>query len=146
MKIQLSYDRPYKARTDLLVVILDKENTLHDLGRSSLAETVDRIGRDIDAKKIRREYFAPLTGRGSAKHLAVHSTSFHAGLNVWESVKTSVAKALRTARDYSLDRVSIVLNTDEALPFVGKAVEAATAGDIRFHAVQKSQPGAVGVL
>ena len=138
MKIQLSYDRPHKARTDLLVVILDKENTLHDLGRSSLAETVDRIGRDIDAKKIRREYFAPLTGRGSAKHLAVQSTSFHAGLNVWESVKTSVAKALRTARDYSLDRVSIVLNTEEALPFIGKAVEAALLGTYAFTPYKKA--------
>lgn len=137
MKIQLSYDSPHKTRTDLLVVILDKEKTLHDLGRSALAQTVGRVRQDIDAKRIRREYFAPLTGRGSARHLAVYSTSFHPAFNVWESVKTAVAQALRTARDYSLDRVSIVLNTDEALPFIGKSVEAALLGTYAFTPYKK---------
>jgi leucyl aminopeptidase len=137
MKIQLSYDHPQKAKTDLLVVILDKEQTLHDLGRSPLTNTVDRVRKDLDSKKLRREYFTPLAGRGTSRHMVVYSTSFESGLNVWESVKTSVAKALRMARDYGLEHVSIVLNTDDALPFVGKAIEGAMLGTYTFARYKK---------
>ena len=137
MKIQLSYDAPQRIKTDLLVVILDKDHKLHDLGRSPLADTVDRVQNDLDSKTLRREYFVPLSGRSAAAHLAVYSTSFQVGFNAWESVKTCVAKAIRSARDYGLGQVSIVLNTDDALPFLGKAVEGALLGTYSFASYKK---------
>ena len=137
MKIQLSYDTPQKSKTDLLVVILDKEYKLHDLGRSPLADTIDRVQKDVDSKTLRREYFVPLSGRSAANNLAVYSTSFHAGFNAWETVKTCVAQAVRSARDYGFGQVSIVLNTDDALPFVGKAVEGAMLGTYSFASYKK---------
>lgn len=137
MKIQLSYDSPQKAKTDLLVVILDKEITLHDIGRSPLADTVDRVRKDVESKKLKREYLGQVAGRTAAGQLVVYSTSFDAAFNVWESVKTSVARALRLARDYGLENVAVVLNTDEALPFIGKAVEGALLGTYTFDPYKK---------
>ena len=52
MKVQLSYDLPWKAKTDLLVVILDKDICLHDLGRSPLAEIVDRARKGFKAHRL----------------------------------------------------------------------------------------------
>jgi leucyl aminopeptidase len=137
MKIQLSYNGPQKVKTDLLVVVLDKEHKLHDLGRSPIAETVDRVQKDLDSKTLRCDYFSSLSDKSPAKHLAVCSTSFQTGFNAWESIKTCVAKAIRTARDHGLGRVSIVLNTDDAVRFVGKAVEGALLGTYAFTSYKK---------
>jgi leucyl aminopeptidase len=137
MKIRLRYENPQKVKTDLLVVILDKETRLHDLGRSPLAKTVDSLRRNFRSKRLRCEYFAPRSGQSAASHLAVYSTSLDSAFNVWENVKTYVAKAIRTARDHDLRRVSIVLNTDDAAPFVGKAVEGALLGSYCFDSYNK---------
>ena len=63
MKVQLRYEDPQKVKTDLLVIVLDKETRLHDLGRSPLAATVDGLRRNFRAKRQRREYFAPSSRR-----------------------------------------------------------------------------------
>jgi len=137
MKIQLRYENPQKVRTDLLVVILDKELKLHDLGRSPLAATVDRVRRNIRAKRLLRPHLEHLGPRSAAGHLLVDSTSFDSALNVWESVKTAAARSLRTARELGLKRVAFVLNTSDALPMVGKAVEGALLGTHGFAAYKK---------
>ena len=54
MKIQLTYDRPAQVATDLLVVILDKENTFHDLGGSPVDENVRHIARDFHEKRLKK--------------------------------------------------------------------------------------------
>ena len=137
MKIRLSYGDPNKARTDMLVVILDKETKLHDLGSSPIGRTVEGVRKDLDSKTLRREYFAPPGGSNGVGHLAVYSTAFETGHNVWESVKTCVARALRRARDHGLRRVSVVLNADDAAPMVGKAVEGALLGTYTFARYKK---------
>ena len=137
MKVQLRYENPEKVKTDLLVIILDKETRLHSLGRSPLATTIDRIQRDFRTKRLRRAYFAPRTGNSAATHIAVYSTSLDPAFNVWENLKTYVAKAIHTARDHGLKRVSIVMNTEAAASFVGKAVEGAILGSYCFDAYKK---------
>ena len=137
MKVQLRYENPQKVKTDLLVIVLDKETRLHDLGRSPLAATVDGLRRKFRTKRQRREYFAPRTGKSAATHLAVYSTSLDPAFNVWENLKTYVAKAIHTARDHGLRRVSIVMNTEAAAPFVGKAVEGAILGAYCFDSYKK---------
>ena len=137
MKVQLRYENPQKVKTDLLVVILDKGARLHDLGRSPLTETVDRLRRNFKSKRLKQQYFAPRAGRSASTHLAVYSTSLDPAFNVWENLKSYVASAIRTARDHGLKRVSIVLNTDDAAPFIGKAVEGALLGSYCFSSYKK---------
>ncbi len=137
MKIQLSYTAPHKIKTDLLAVVLDKETLFHDLGRTSLADTVDRVRTEIDAKTLRRPYFAPQAPRSEAANVIVRSTGFETGQNSWEALKTAVARILREARDRGLRNVAVVMNTPDAAPYIGKAVEGAILGTYTFAPYKK---------
>lgn len=137
MKIQLSYNAPHKVETDLLAVVLDKDTPLCDLGRSALAGTVEQVQADINAKTLRRPYVAPMSPRSAARNLIVRSTGFETGQNSWEALKTAVAKIVREARERGLQSVALVLNTPEAVPYVGKAVEGAILGSYTFATYKK---------
>jgi leucyl aminopeptidase len=139
MKIQLTYERPAQINTDLLVVILDKEFVFHDLGGAPLDETVRRIARDFQDKRLKTDYFTSLDGRGPARNLAVYSTGLSPSYNVWENLKIFVAKAVRLAKDHGLSRVSVLLNTSAALPFIGKAIEGAIVGSYTFDRYKKEK-------
>jgi leucyl aminopeptidase len=139
MKTQLRYDRPGQITTDLLVVILDSEIRLHDLTGSPLDETVRRIAKDIEAKRLKKEYFTANDSRGSARNLLVFSTALNPGYNVWENLKTFIARAIRLAGDHSFEKVTVLMNTDEAAPFVGKAVEGAILGSYTFDKYKKQK-------
>ena len=141
MKIQLNYDRPHQIKTDLLVVILDSQVKLHDLNGSPAEEAVRRIEREFKEKQLRKDYFTALDGRGSARNLAVYSTALSPGYNVWESIKIFVSRSLRLAKDLGLSRVAVLMNTDEALPFIGKAVEGAILGSYSFDRYKKEKAG-----
>ena len=137
MKVQLSYDLPWKVKTDLLVVILDEDIRLADLGRSPLADIVGRVRKGFKAGRLHRESLTTLPPESNAGHLAVFSTSLDPAYNVWENLKTYVAQSVRMARELDLGRVSIVLNTEEALPFIGKAEEGALLGSYTFTSYKK---------
>jgi leucyl aminopeptidase len=139
MKIQLTYDRSAQVNTDLLVVILDSQATLHDLSGSPLDETVRRIGRDFHEKRLKTDYFTSLDSRGPARNLAVYSTALSLSYNVWENVKIFVSRAIRSAKDHGLTRVSVLLNTDDAAPYIGKAVEGALLGGYSFDRYKKEK-------
>lgn len=132
MKIQLVYDRPSQISTDLLVVILDSKIKLHDLTGNLLEETVRRVGRDLNEKRLKKEYFTSLDSRVGDQHVVIFSTILEPSYNVWESLKIFVARSIRMARDHGLSRVCVVLNTEEAAPFIGKAVEGAILGAYTF--------------
>ncbi len=132
MKIQLVYDRPSQISTDLLVVILDSKTKLHDLTGNLLEETVRRVGRDLNEKRLKKEYFTSLDSRAGDQHVVIFSTILEPSYNVWESLKIFVARSIRMARDHGLSRVCVVLNTEEAAPFIGKAVEGAILGAYTF--------------
>ena len=55
MKIQLNYDRPSQIQTDLLVVILDKETGLFDLGGSPLTAWTGPTSGPHKEKLLERE-------------------------------------------------------------------------------------------
>jgi leucyl aminopeptidase len=139
MKIQLTYDRPADIKTELLIIILDSETSLHDLNGSSLQETVRRVGKEIQDKKLKTDYFTSLDSRSSVQNLAIYSTSLSPSYNVWENVKIFVARAIRLAADHGLSRVSVLLNTEAALPFAGKAVEGAILGGYTFDRYKKDK-------
>jgi len=139
MKIQLTYDRPADISTDLLVIILDSEVNLHDVSGSPISELVGRIARDFEQKRLKTDYFTSLEPRSSARNLAVFSTALSSSYNIWESLKIYVARSIRLAQDHGLASVSVLLNTDDALPFVGKAVEGAILGGYTFDRYKKEK-------
>ena len=139
MKIQLNYERSSQIKTDLLVVILDSQTRFHDLTGSPVDETVRRVERDIADKRIKKEYFTTLDARSNARNLIIYSTKLSTSYNVWENVKIFVRQALNVAKDLGLNRVSILLNTTDALPFVGKAVEGAILGSYSFDKYKKEK-------
>jgi len=138
MKIQLTYDRPAQLSADLLVVILNQETTLHDLSGSPINGIVQRIVRDVQDKRLKSDYFTSLDSKGPA-NLAVYSTAHSPAYNVWENVKIFVARAIRLARNHGLKHIAVLLNTDDALPFVGKAVEGAILGGYKFDRYRKEK-------
>src|SRR5438874_5545343 len=101
MKIQLTHDRPAQIPADLLVIILDENATFHDLSGSPLGEMVRRIERDFKDKKLKAPWFSALDSKLAPKHLLVYSTSLSRSYNVWETLKTCIAKSLRVAQDHS---------------------------------------------
>jgi leucyl aminopeptidase len=139
MKIQLTYERPAQLKADLLVVILDSETTFHDLGDSPVEQTVRRIAGDLRDKRLKIDYFTSLNSNGPAANLAVYSTALSPNYNVWENVKIFVARAIRLAKDHGLRRVAVLLNTDAAVPFIGKAVEGAILGSYTFDRYKKDK-------
>jgi leucyl aminopeptidase len=139
MKIQLTYDPPAQLKTDLLVVILNSQTTLHDLSGTSLDEMVRRIARDIEDKRLKADYFTSLDSKSPAANLAVYSTALNPNYNVWENLKIFVARAVRLAKDHGLKRIAVLLNTNDAAPFVGKAVEGAILGGYTFDRYKKDK-------
>src|SRR5262249_30000808 len=133
------YNEPSQIQTDLLVLVVDKENGLFDLGGSSVNELVARVSADINQKRIKKEYFTALDSNSSIRSLVIFSTALNPAYNVWESLKTFVARSIRMAQDLGLNRISILLNTDAAVPFIGKAVEGAIVGGYTFDKYRKEK-------
>jgi leucyl aminopeptidase len=102
-------------------------------------ETVRRVEREITEKRIKKEFFTTLDARSNARNLIIYSTTLSSSYNVWENVKIFVRQALNVAKDLGLTRVSILLNTPEAAPFIGKAVEGAILGSYSFDKYKKDK-------
>ena len=132
MKIQLTYDRPSQVSADILLVILDDQFTLHDVAGSPLEEIIRRVQKDIKDKRLKTDYFSPLDLKGGPRNLLVCSTVLNKTHNVWETSKIFISRSIRFAQDRGLDRIAVVLNTEDAVPFVGKAAEGAILGSYTF--------------
>ena len=128
MNVKLSFTPVSKNPVDLLAVVLDDEKTLHEVDDAAIAAHVQAAASGFRDKTLKREYFATLPDGARAKAVVVYWSPQLKGWNLWENVKTFTARALRLARDYRLPRVGLVLNTKEAAPLVGKAVEGAVLG------------------
>jgi len=123
----------------MVVVILDANICLHDLAGSPLDDVVRRVASELEAKRLKKEYFTSLDSRGPARNLLVFSTALNPGYNTWENLKTFVAQSIRQATNYGLRQVSVLLNTEEAVPFLGKAVEGAILGSYSFDRYKKEK-------
>jgi leucyl aminopeptidase len=132
MNIKLSFAPPAQAPLDLLVVVLDEEQTLHVIDDGVLRAHLERAEAGFREKTLKREYFATLAEGASVKALLVYWSPSLKSWNLWENVKTFTARALRFARDTRLARVGIALNAPEAAPLVGKVVEGAVIGAYTF--------------
>jgi leucyl aminopeptidase len=132
MNVKLSFTPASRNPVDLLAVVLDEQTTLHEVDDPALAEHVRRAGEAFRGRALKREYFATLPEGAPARALVVYWSPQLKSWNLWENVKTFTARALRLARDYRMPRVGLVLNTKDAAPFVGKAVEGAVLGSYTF--------------
>ena len=132
MNIKLAFTPVSQNPADLLAVVLDEDKTLHDIDDMTIAAHVARAAEAFRDKSLKREYFATLGEGAKAKALVVYWSPQLKSWNLWENLKTFAARALRLARDYRLARVALVLNTAEAAPLVGKAVEGAVLGTYAF--------------
>jgi leucyl aminopeptidase len=139
MKIQLMYDRLSQIKTDLLVVILDDERTFHDLSASPLQETVRRVQRDFRDKKLKTEYFSALEGKAGPKNLVIFYTGLSKAHNVWENLKICVGRSINMAQQRGLEHITIALNSKDAVPFIGKAVEGAIVGSYTFDKYKREK-------
>jgi len=132
MNLKLSFSPVSQNALDLLVVVLDAEKTLHAIDDAALAAHVQRARAAFQDKTLKREYFATLGEEHSPRALVVYWSPQLKAWNLWENLKTFTARAVRLARDYRYARVGILLNSPEAAPLVGKAVEGALLGGYSF--------------
>ncbi len=132
MNVKLSFAPVSQTTADLVAVVLDEVKGLHEIDDPAMAAHVARAEAGFKDKSLKREYFATLPEEARAKALVVYWSPALKAWNLWENVKTLTAKALRLARDLNLPQVALVLNTGDAAPLVGKAVEGAVVGAYTF--------------
>jgi leucyl aminopeptidase len=132
MNVKLSFAPVSRSSFDLIAVVLDEDKTLHAIDDAQIAGHVERAAAQFRDKSLKREYYATLAEGSPAKAVVVYWSPQIKSFNLWENVKTFASRALRLARDYRLPQVGLVLNSAEAAPLVGKAVEGAVLGAYVF--------------
>jgi leucyl aminopeptidase len=132
MNVKLSFAPVSRTSCDLLAVVLDDDKTLYAIDDALVAGHVTRALAGFRDKTLKREYYATLPEGAPAKALVVYWSPQIKSFNLWENVKTFAARALRLARDYRMPQVALVLNSGDAAPLVGKAVEGAVIGSYVF--------------
>jgi leucyl aminopeptidase len=132
MNLKLAFTPLSQNPVDLLAVVLDENRTLHQLDDPAIAAHVARAAEGFRAKTLKREYFVTLGDDSPAKALVVYWSPALKSWTLWENVKTFTARALRLSRDYRWVSTGLLLNTNDAAPFVGKAVEGCLLGAYSF--------------
>src|SRR5438093_2559331 len=139
MNIKLAFTPVSQTPLDLLVVVLDPDETLHQIDDPAVAAHVARANGAFREKTLKREYFATLPEGSSPRALVVYWSPQLKSWNLWENVKTFTARALRLASDYRFARVGIVVNTADAAPLIGKVAEGAVIGAYTFDRYKKEK-------
>jgi leucyl aminopeptidase len=132
MNIRLAFGPVSQSPVDLLVVILDDQRILHETDDPTLSPHLARAASGFKDKTLKREYFATLPEGSAAQAVVVYWSPSLKNWNLWENVKTFVARGLRLARDYRMARVDVLVNAREAAPLVGKVTEGALVGSYTF--------------
>jgi leucyl aminopeptidase len=132
MNVKLSFAPVSQTPLDLLIVVLDEETTLHAADDPVLVAHLERARAGYKDKTLKRDYFATLPEGAAARALVAYWSPSLKAWNLWENVKTCVAKGLRLARDFRMARIGFLANTAEAAPYVGKVVEGAVLGAYTF--------------
>ena len=132
MNIKLSFTPVSQNPLDLLIVVLDADKVLHDVDDPVLAGHLAKAAAGFRAKTLKREYFATLPEGSAAGAVVAYWSPSLKSWNLWENVKTCVARGLRLARDYRHVRIGVAMNTADAAPLVGKVAEGAILGAYTF--------------
>src|SRR5690349_14098406 len=132
MNIKLAFTPVSQTAVDLLVFVLDEEQTLHEIDDPAVRAHVERARSQYREKTLKREYDATLPEGAGARALVAYWSPSLKSWNLWENVKTFTARGLRLARDYRLPRIGVVMNSASAAPLVGKVAEGAIVGAYTF--------------
>jgi leucyl aminopeptidase len=132
MNIKLSFAPVSQTAADLLVVVLDEGRALHVSDDPAVTAHLERAARGFREQTQKREYFATLPEGAPVRALVAYWSPSLKSFNLWENVKTFVARGLRHARDYHLARVGVLVNASDSAPLVGKVIEGALLGAYTF--------------
>jgi leucyl aminopeptidase len=132
MNTRLAFGSLAQSPVDLLVVVLDIDKTIHAVDDPEVSGHLARAEAGFRDKSQKREYFVTLPEGGPVRALVVYWSPSLKGFNLWENVKTFVARGLRLARDSHFARVGVVVNAKDSAPLVGKVIEGAVLGAYTF--------------
>ena len=132
MNIKLAFTTASETPFDLLVAILDPEETLFASEDAVIRQHLDTAAQGFREKTLKREYLVTLPEGHGARTLVAYWSPSLKSWNLWENVKTFTARALRLARDCRYVRIGILMNTAAAAPLVGKVTEGALLGAYTF--------------
>ena len=132
MNIKLSFAPVSQNPLDLLIVVLDADEVLHEVDDPVIDRHLQKAAAGFREKTLKREYHVTLPEGSPVGALVAFWSPSLKSWNLWENVKTCTAKGLRLARDYRHARVGIALNSAAAAPLVGKVTEGAILGAYTF--------------
>ncbi|PYV39898.1 MAG: aminopeptidase, partial [Acidobacteria bacterium] len=138
MKFEIVSTPISKLKTDLLVVLLDKELEFGSMEDAQLKALLDSLRQDFEAKTVKREYFTRWSQEG-IKHLVVFHSLLDSTYNIWEKVKIFSARALGYGKDLNLTNVSFLLNGEAGSTYLGKVVEGVILGRYSFEKYRKEK-------
>src|SRR5205809_1767139 len=138
MKFEIVSTSISKVKTDLLVVLLDKELEFGSVEDSKLKTLLDNLRRDFEGKTVKKEYFTRWSEEG-IRHVLVFHSLLDSAYNIWEKVKIFSARALGYGKDLNLSNVALLLNGQDGATYLGKVVEGAILGSYTFEKYKKEK-------
>lgn len=137
MKLQTWEGNLRDLETDLVLLVLDEQNQLFDLGEDesdqALRSRVAGVGERFTAGELTREFsFDGAGGESRVGGYLVYSSAQEKNYAFWESLKTFVARALRFAVDTGRRSLTVALNGPAGAEQVARVVEGALLGCYSF--------------
>jgi leucyl aminopeptidase len=137
MKIESYQGNFEELEADLLVLVLDQQETLFELPESDLAQRVAGLQSAFTGGKYTREFSFDPNG-GGVKTVVAYSTELEKVFGLWENLKIFAARAVKLAADTGRTKVVFALNSAEGLNSVAKIVEGIVLGCYTFDKYKKA--------
>ncbi|MEW6283543.1 MAG: leucyl aminopeptidase [Candidatus Eremiobacterota bacterium] len=137
MHISTTQDPLETQQTDLLVLVLDKTQSLFDIDHPGLKERLNAVREGFASERITREFLFDPQDLGQVASVVVFSTESEKAFSLWENLKTFTARALRLAAETGRKKVTLALNGPEGVELAARAVDGAVVGTYSFDAFKK---------
>ena len=124
-------------KADLLLVILDKNETLCDLQDETLQAKIDSLKVEYESEQREEPYLFEPRHRDDIGAVQVYHTNSYKGFSTAEVIKTCVSKALKSAVESKRLNVIIALNSTSGQQYISKAAEAAGMTFWKFDRYKK---------
>ena len=132
MKFEVKSGSTKNVKTDLLVVLLDKEVEFSSTDDPALTKLLQTLAADYSEKRVKKEYFTRWEENG-IRHLLVFHSQLNSSYNLWENIKIFASKAMAYGNDFNLSDVTFLLNGKGAATYFGKVVEGIILGSYSFE-------------
>ena len=138
MKFEVKSSPLENIKTDLLVVLLDKDVELSSTGDPTLKRLLQTLAADYTEKRVKKEYFTRWEESG-IRHLLVFHSQLNSSYNLWEKIKIFASKAMAYGNDFNLADVTFLMNGTDAATYFGKVVEGIILGSYSFEKYKKEK-------